>query len=226
MARIRSIKPQFWTSEQIADCSPNARLLFIGLWNFCDDYGVHPASPARLKMEAFPNDAFSKPDIRAMVDELLDAQLLTEYEVSGKLYPIGYFHVDIAEVQTNEGRLYLFVAIDRTSKFAYAELHPKATRMVARDFLSDPINAVPYTIHTLLTDNGIQFAKRKGTEGYREIPFDRVCRAQGIEHRLTKVCHPWTNGQVERMNRTIKEATVKRYHYQSHDQLKSHCRPS
>jgi len=67
MARIRSIKPQFWTSEQIADCSPNARLLFIGLWNFCDDYGVHPASPARLKMEVFPNDAFSKPDIRAMV---------------------------------------------------------------------------------------------------------------------------------------------------------------
>jgi len=59
-------------------------------------------------------------------------------------------------------------------------------------------------------------------EDYREIPFDRVCRAQGIEHRLTKVCHPWTNGQVERMNRTIKDATVKRYHYQSHDQLKSH----
>ena len=128
-----------------------------------------------------------------------------------KPYPIGYFHVDIAEVQTDEGRLYLFVAIDRTSKFAYAELHPRATRMVARDFLSNLINAVPYAIHTLLTDNGIQFAKRKGTEAYREIPFDRVCRAQGIEHRLTKVCHPWTNGQVERMNRTIKEATVKRY---------------
>ncbi len=86
-----------------------------------------------------------------------------------KPYPIGYFHVDIAEVQTDEGRLYLFVAIDRTSKFAYAELHPKATRMVARDFLNNLINAVPYVIHTLLSDNGIQFAKRKGTEGYREI---------------------------------------------------------
>ncbi|MGO1305455.1 MAG: integrase core domain-containing protein, partial [Sphingomonas parapaucimobilis] len=43
-----------------------------------------------------------------------------------------------------------------------------------------------------------------------------------IEHRLTKVKHPWTNGQVERMNRTIKEATVKRYHYDSHDQLRQH----
>lgn len=63
-----------------------------------------------------------------------------------KPYPIGYFHVDIAEVQTDEGRLYLFVAIDRTSKFAYAELHPKATRMGARDFLTNLISAVSYAI--------------------------------------------------------------------------------
>jgi transposase InsO family protein len=139
-----------------------------------------------------------------------------------KPYPIGYFHIDIAEVQTGEGRLYLFVAIDRTAKFAYVELHPKATRMVARDFLSNLINVVPYTIHTILTDNGVQFAKREGTEAYWSIPFDRICQSHNIEHRLTKVCHPWTNGQVERMNRTIKEATVKRYYYQSHEQLKSH----
>jgi hypothetical protein len=52
--------------------------------------------------------------------------------------------------------------------------------------------------------------------------FDRVCDEHGIEHRLTKIKHPWTNGQVERMNRTIKEATVKRYHYDSHAQLGSH----
>jgi hypothetical protein len=43
-----------------------------------------------------------------------------------KAYPIGYFHVDIAEVRTEEGKLYLFVAIDRTSKFAFVELHEKA----------------------------------------------------------------------------------------------------
>ncbi len=48
------------------------------------------------------------------------------------------------------------------------------------------------------------------------------CRENGIEHRLTKIKHPWTNGQVERMNRTIREATVKRYHYDSHRQLQSH----
>src|SRR5512143_2760610 len=52
-----------------------------------------------------------------------------------KSYPIGYFHLDIAEVRTEEGKLYLFVAIDRTSKFAYAELHEKANRRTATDFL-------------------------------------------------------------------------------------------
>jgi transposase InsO family protein len=52
--------------------------------------------------------------------------------------------------------------------------------------------------------------------------FDMICEANGIEHRLTKPNHPWTNGQVERMNRTIKEATVKRFHYDSHDQLRAH----
>ena len=52
--------------------------------------------------------------------------------------------------------------------------------------------------------------------------FDMRCEENGIEHRLTKVKHPWTSGQVERMNRTIKETTVKRCHYDSHDRLRQH----
>jgi hypothetical protein len=67
-----------------------------------------------------------------------------------KNYPIGYFHIDIAEVQTEEGKLYLFVAIDRTSKFAYVELHTKATRMIAAQMLENLAGAVPYSIHTVL----------------------------------------------------------------------------
>jgi transposase InsO family protein len=139
-----------------------------------------------------------------------------------KTYPIGYFHIDIAEVQTAEGKLYLFVAIDRTSKFTYFELHSKATRMIAAQMLENLAKAVPYLIHTVLTDNGIQFTHSPGTSTYSVHSFDRICNARNIEHRLTKVKHPWTNGQVERMNRTIKEATVKRYHYDRHDQLKNH----
>ena len=74
-----------------------------------------------------------------------------------KAYPLGYFHVDIAEVQTAEGKLYLFVAIDRTSKFAFVELHQKAGKMAAAAFLRNLIAAVPYRLHIVLTDNGIQF---------------------------------------------------------------------
>ena len=77
-----------------------------------------------------------------------------------KSYPIGYFHIDIAEVQTAEGKLYLFVAIDRTSKFAYVELHAKAGKMAAAQFLRNLIAAVPYAVHTVLTDNGVQFTNR------------------------------------------------------------------
>ena len=68
-----------------------------------------------------------------------------------KRYPIGYFHIDIAEVRTEEGRLHLFVAVDRTSKFAFAELHEKATRRIASNFLRALAAAVPCKIHTVLT---------------------------------------------------------------------------
>src|ERR1700720_3353273 len=131
-----------------------------------------------------------------------------------KAYPIGYFHIDIAEVRTEEGKLYLFVAIDRTSKFAFVELHQKADRPIAGRFLEALIAAVPYRLPPGLTDNGIPFAdlprNRDGwTARYRVHRFDQICRANGIEHRLTKPNHPWTNRQVERMNRTLKEGTVK-----------------
>ena len=139
-----------------------------------------------------------------------------------KRYPIGYFHIDIAEVQTAEGKLYMFVGIDRTSKFAVTQLVQKAGKMAAAQFLRDLIATVPYRLHTVLTDNGIQFTNRSCDTSAFEHIFDRVCREHAIEHRLTKVKHPWTNGQVERMNRTIKDATVKRFHYDDHNQLRNH----
>ena len=74
---------------------------------------------------------------------------------------------------------------------------------------------------------GTQFcdlpSRRNGpTARLRLQMFDRTCRDNGIEHRLTKPNHPWTNGQVERMNRTIKDATLKRFHYDNHAQLCRH----
>lgn len=109
----------------------------------------------------------------------------------------------------------------------FARLAHTADGQSAAEFLDAVIEAVPYRIHTVLTDNGIQFCQparyRSGpTAQFSMHLFDRLCRQHGIEHRLTKPNHPWTNGQVERMNRTIKDATVKRYHYADHQQLAAH----
>lgn len=79
MSRIRSIKPEFWVSEQVAECSHNARLTFIGLWNFCDDRGVHPAKPKTLKAELFPMDNCSSSDVASWVGELIAVGLVVEF---------------------------------------------------------------------------------------------------------------------------------------------------
>ncbi|MEO8716429.1 MAG: integrase core domain-containing protein, partial [Acetobacteraceae bacterium] len=86
-------------------------------------------------------------------------------------------------------------------------------------FLKNVVAAFPYKINKVLTDNGMAFAdlpsNREGPSRRFLGPhiFDRVCTEHGIEHRLTKPYHPWTNGQAERMNRTVKDATVKAFHY-------------
>jgi transposase-like protein len=119
-----------------------------------------------------------------------------------KPYPIGFFHIDIAEVQTAEGKLYLFVAIDRTSKFAFVQLVESANRVTASAFLDALVAAVPYRIHAVLTDNGIQFrfAPRYAngpTARYMTHMFAMRCRDHGIEHRFTKINHPWTTDEFE-----------------------------
>lgn len=84
MARIRSIKPEFWSSEQVMSCSYHARLFFIGLWTFCDDSGVHPLKPVSLKALIFPGDSIDSTTIRRLLDELSENALVHLYEVEGK----------------------------------------------------------------------------------------------------------------------------------------------
>src|SRR3712207_4811792 len=140
---------------------------------------------------------------------------------------IGYVHIDHCELRLAEGKLHMFLAIDRVSKFTHVAFYDAATKMNGAAFLREVVAVFPYAIHTVLTDNGMAFAD---LPKYRDGPtatwmghiFDRVCREHGIEHRLTKPYHPWTNGQAERMNRTIKDATVKVFHYPDLESLKAH----
>lgn len=105
MPRIRSIKPEFCTSEQVAECSPTARLLFVSMWCFCDDAGRHPASVRRLKMECFPGDPFTTEEMTAFVNELHAAGLLVEFEYEGARFwqVTGWHHQKIDKPNAKYG---------------------------------------------------------------------------------------------------------------------------
>src|SRR3954451_20065906 len=125
----------------------------------------------------------------------------------------------------------LHVPSDRVSKFTHVAFLDANTKAHGATFLRQVVAAFPYRLHTVLTDNGMAFADLPKNRGrHREIEavfgghiFDRVCHEHGgIKHRHTKPYHPWTNGQAERMNRTVKEATIKAFHYPDLEALRAH----
>tara|TARA_B110000259_G_C14003213_1_gene397024 strand:+ start:478 stop:1437 length:960 start_codon:yes stop_codon:yes gene_type:complete len=136
---------------------------------------------------------------------------------------IGYFHIDITEIiLEKDNKFYLFVAIDRISKFAIVRLYKNQTIENSKIFLETVIRDCPYKIHTILTDNGAEFTYRlllKSLRPKKCHDFDLICKLNGIKHRLTKVRNPWTNKQIERFNKTIKDSTTKIYHYDNFSQL-------
>jgi transposase InsO family protein len=143
---------------------------------------------------------------------------------------IGYVHIDVCELRLAEGKLFMFLAIDRVTKLTHVAFLDANTKANGAAFLRQVVAAFPYKLHTVLTDNGMAFADLPKNRGrHAEIEalfgghiFDRVCGEHGIRHKLTKPYHPWTNGQAERMNRTVKDATVKAFHYPDLEALRAH----
>lgn len=129
-----------------------------------------------------------------------------------KDYAPGFVHVDVKylpQMADESRRTYLFVAIDRATRWVYLEILPDKSARSAKGFLKQLIKKAPFIITKVLTDNGKEFTDRFIANGERkptgQHPFDQVCQAEGIEHRLIKPKHPQTNGMVERFNGRISE---------------------
>ena len=127
-----------------------------------------------------------------------------------KAYEPGYLHMDIKylpQMADETRRRYLFVAIDRATRWVFVAIKGDKTAASARSFLRAVHEACPMKIVKLLTDHGKEFTDRlfasREREPTGEHEFDLLCKALGIEHRLTKPRTPKTNGMVERFNGRI-----------------------
>jgi len=143
-----------------------------------------------------------------------------------KDYKPGFVHVDVKylpQMPDEDAQQYLFVAIDRASRWVYFEIHRDKSAQAAQAFLQSLIKAAPFKITKVLTDNGKEFTDRYCVTGERKPtgnhPFDKVCQQANIEHRLIKPRHPQTNGMVERFNGRISELLAST-HFQSSEELK------
>ncbi|NNC29448.1 IS481 family transposase [Longimicrobium terrae] len=144
-----------------------------------------------------------------------------------KSYEPGFIHVDVKylpRMKDEEKRKYLYVAIDRATRWVYHEVLPDKSSRSAAGFLARLVENCPLRITKVLTDNGSEFSDRF-VHGRERTPtgrhaFDKVCAANAIEHRLSPPWHPQTNGMVERYNGRISEQLA-RTRFASEDELRA-----
>lgn len=127
----------------------------------------------------------------------------------------GFIHIDLKHLTPlNKIRSYVFVAIDRATRFVHAEIIQCRDAATISACLERFLAAFPHTVHTILTDNGSEFTDRFAVDKIGKPegkpsgnhPFDLVCQKFNIKHKLIKPFTPQTNGMVERFNRRISEA--------------------
>ena len=122
-----------------------------------------------------------------------------------KEYELGFVHLDVKhlpKLRTADGELrkrYLFVAIDRRSRFVHLAVKDDETEASAGAFLEEALAAFPFRVTHVLTDRGSCFT----AEG-----FEQACRELGVEHRKTRPYTPRTNGMAERFNGRVQREVL------------------
>lgn len=144
-----------------------------------------------------------------------------------KAYEPGFVHIDVKylpQMADETTRRYLFVAIDRATRWVFVRVYASKSAANARRFLSALHQAAPFKVRTILTDNGKEFTDRFITRGERtptgQHQFDQLCTELGIEHRLTRPKRPQTNGMVERFNGRIADI-LRTHHFRSGEELEA-----
>ena len=169
---------------------------------------------------------------RALVEYRLN-RLPKELQGKGKFgqYLPGFIHIDTIYLPKIAGyfqRRYAYTAIDRVTKVAFVWMVKKRSKKNSVQFLKMLIEFFPYSLHRILTDNGTEFTYRGMPQDKRPRyrngkekphPFTLACQKRKIKHKMTKFRHPWTNGQVERLHRRLKDATIFKVHYPSYEAL-------
>jgi transposase-like protein len=142
-----------------------------------------------------------------------------------KEYEPGYIHVDVTYLpKFDKQKNYLFVAIDRATRTLFYKVYDAKTSDNTEDFMRCCLEYFPFTITHVLTDNGLEFTNRlikskKGKHCLKPSKLDQMCMLYKIKHRLTKPNTPKTNGMVERVNATIKNATILKENYTGKTQM-------
>jgi transposase InsO family protein len=142
-----------------------------------------------------------------------------------KAYEPGYIHIDVKylpQMADEKARRYVFVAIDRATRWVFIALKSHKTAAAAQSFLNAVAKAAPFKIQALLTDNGKEFTDRlfgqRAKDASGEHAFDALCSALGIEHRLTRPRTPKTNGMVERFNGRLAQV-LRSHHFNNAEDL-------
>ncbi len=147
--------------------------------------------------------------LQALIPQPEDSAAPTK---SFKDYEPGLVQVDVKylpQLPDETAQRYLFVAIDRASRWVYVEILGEKTANNAAEFLQRLVDNAPFKVQKVLTDNGKEFTDRFGATGERDPTgphrFDRACEQHGIDHRLIKPRHPQTNDRVEPFNGRLSE---------------------